>query len=295
MLHRFKDFDEHSVKNAFFANYLAAIMMLRLNDAKGLRLVHDPAHTRLASFDPTMSDVNFWGRVLFNSDDPQIKKTMMRGHGDMLAVNSGRVLDTRVEKLMKLPMQNPNTVNWTDVCANLVLMKHRFELSSSLYDNVARSLFKWDTISQGAKRRAVGDSFLYLMQADPKSNLLSRMRDLAGSTMTNDIAAAGMNLFNFNRLREDGECAGAPVSAGGTSAGNIGTTNAILGSPSSSGPTNQERDLANTMQFKSTSSTQLGSKEDAERQLKRLKHRKRTFKIIKFKAPSYMKAQGKQK
>jgi hypothetical protein len=108
------------------------------------------------------------------------------------------------------------------------------------------------------------------------------MRELAGSTMVNDIAAAAMKIVSFSRLREDGE--GAAIT--GTSAASIGSTsNAII----DSGPSEQEAALSNTMKFNKLSNHQVGGKEDAEKQNKRIKKRVRRFKAIKFKAPAHFK------
>jgi hypothetical protein len=275
--------DSYGVKNAFFANYLAALVMLRLQDLKGLLLVNDPTHAKLAKFGPNMSDVNFWGRALFFPNDPLVKKNLQHGHADMLDADAGRVLQSRIEKTMKVLLTPPDQINWQEVCGSMVLLRHRFELNSSLYDRTLKSLFKWDSLSSGARRRAVGDSFLYLMQADPKSSLLSRMRELSGSTMVNDIAAAAMKIVSFSRLREDGE--GAAIA--GTSVANIGSTsNAII----DNGPSEQEAALSNTMKFNKLSNHQVGSKEDATKQDKRIKKRVRRFKAIKFKAPAHFKS-----
>ena len=283
LVRRLQGMDSYGVKNAFFANYLAALVMLRLQDLKGLLLVNDPTHAKLAKFGPNMSDVNFWGRALFFPNDPLVKKNLQHGHADILNIDAGRVLQSRIEKTMKVLLTPPDQINWQEVCGSMVLLRHRFELNSSLYDRTLKSLFKWDSLSSGARRRAVGDSFLYLMQADPKSSLLSRMRELSGSTMVNDIAAAAMKIVSFSRLREDGE--GAAIA--GTSAASIGSTsNAII----DSSPSEQEAALSNTMKFNKLSNHQVDSKEGAEKQDKRIKKRVRRFKAIKFKAPAHFKS-----
>ena len=282
LVRRLQGMDSYGVKNAFFANYLAAVVMLRLHDLKGLLLVNDRAHAKLNKFGPNMSDVNFWGRALFFPHDPLVKKNLQHGHADMLGQDAGRVMLSRVEKTMMVPLTPPDQINWAEVCGSLVLLRHRFELNSTMFDRTVKSLFKWDSLSSGAKRRAVGDSFLFLMQADPKSSLMGRLRELSGSTMINDIAASAMKLVRFSRLKEDGEAA-----AVGTSVANVGTTsNAIV----NSGPSEQEAAISNTMKFDKLSGQQVGSKADAEKQDKRIKKRVKRFVSIKFKAPAFMKA-----
>ena len=52
---RLKNLDSIAVKNAFFANYLGALIMLKLHDLKGLSLVKDKAHSKLSKFGPTIT------------------------------------------------------------------------------------------------------------------------------------------------------------------------------------------------------------------------------------------------
>jgi hypothetical protein len=285
LVRRLQGMDSYGVKNAFFSNYLAGVIMLRLHDLKGLMLLNDPSHARLTSFSHGMSDVNFWGRAIFYPLDPLVKNALLHGHAEILDIDAGRILDSRVEKLMKIFNTKPDHINWQETVAGLILLRHRYELNSSLFDRTVNSLYKWNSLNEGSKRRAVGDAFLYLMQADPKSNLLSRMRDLAGSTMINDIGAVAMKFVNFSRLREDDAGGAVAVSVGGgTSAANIAsTTNAII----DSGPTPAQRDLANTMSFDKVSDNQVGSKSEAEKQNKRIKKRIKRFEIRTFRAPKY--------
>jgi hypothetical protein len=273
-LQRLRGMDSYGVKNAFFANYLAGLIMLKLKDLKGLVLIKDPQHARLTRFDNGMSDPNFWGRALFFPDDPLVKKNLQHGHAQMLSIDSGRILHARIEKTMRVLQQDPNTVNWQETCAGLVLLRHRYELKSSLFDKITKSLINWASLSEGAQRKAIGDSFLYLMQADPKSSLLAHMRNLANNSMINDITASAMKMVNFNRLRED-DAGGADV----TSTANIGSTsNAIL---------NTNVDIANTMTFTMQNPIQVGA---TDKDLsKRIKKRKPKFKLIKFKAPAHFK------
>jgi len=298
LVRRLVGMDSSQVKNAFFANYLAALVMLRLQDLKGLMLVNDPSHIRLTKFTGNMSDLCFWGRALFYPEDALVKKNLQFGHADLLAKESGRIFDAQIEKIMKTVLTSPDQINWSEAVAKLVLLRHRYELNSSLFDKITRSLHKWDSLNEGAKRKAVGDSFMYLMQSDNKSSLLSRMRELAGNTMRNDIQAAAMKMVSFSRIKEDGE---AVAAGGGTSAGNIGTTNsgstnaiisrgaapAVVSSPKSGAyqnePESHDQAMARIMKF--PGSRAEDNKSGKKKLIKKRKHR---FKVIKFKAPNYL-------
>ena len=112
---RLKGLDSTKVKNAFFSNYLAALIMLRLHDLKGLTLVKDKSHSKLSKFDPSMSDLNFWGRVLFHPYDPIIKRNLQYGHAEILDLESGRILLSRIDKIIGIIYQNPQIIEWDEV------------------------------------------------------------------------------------------------------------------------------------------------------------------------------------
>jgi len=296
LVRRLTGMDSTQVKNAFFANYLGALVLLRLQDLKGLMLFNDRTNIRLTKFTSNMSDLCFWGRALFYPEDALVKANLQYGHADVLAREAGRIFDSQIEKIMKVVLTPPEQVNWSETVARLVILRHRFELSSSMYDKIVRSLHKWDTLNEGSKRKAVGDAFMYLMQSDNKSTLLGRLRELAGSTMTNDIQAAAMKMISFGRLKEDE--GGSVASGGGTSAANIGTTssggsNAIISRGTSSSseksgayqdePETHDQAMARIMKFP----TREGDKKDGKKKL--IKKRKHRFKVIKFKAPNYLK------
>ncbi len=276
LVRRLHGADEGKVKNAFLANYIAALVMLKLQDLKGLMLVNDRAHAKLTSFADGMSDINFWGRALFYPKDPLVKGAMQFGHADILAHESGRILDSRVQKIMLVPLTAPEQVNWDEAVANLLLLKHRYSVASSYYNRVAFALHKWDSLNEGSKRKAVGDAFMYLMQADPRSNLLSRMRELSGTSMMRDLSTLAMRIVKFARIQED-------EGGAGTVAGNVGScslpvfgsgTNAIIKQATTNNPA-----LDNAYVYKAG--------EDPEHwKAKRIKKRVRKFKLIKFRAPT---------
>lgn len=290
---RLKGADSDQVKNAFFANYLSALLMVRLHDLKGLQLVRDPAHSKLTRFENGMSDLNFWGRALFYPHDPLVKGALAFGHADILAKESGRILHSRIQKLMMTPMTEPSKVDWEETVASLAILRHRFELTSTHFGKIGSALQRWETLNDAGKRKAVGDAFMYLMQADPKSNLLSRMRELAGTTMLNDIKALAMKVVSFKRL---GECRrslnedGEVVSASGfgtTGMPVFGSTNNII-KPAAADT------MANQYGYQNKSSTQVKGAEQSDAKDKLIKKRKKRFKAIRFKAPEGFKVRKKQ-
>lgn len=278
LVQRLKGLDSSSVINAFFANYLAGLLLLKLQDSKGLILINDKQHAKLTSFQSGMSDITFWGRATFYPSDDLVKRSLQHGHAQVLDKMASRILDTRVHKLISVVMGPPSAVDWQELVVSLVILKHRFEINSSYFNKIVLALHNWDNLSSSARRSVVSSSFGYLTQSDPKSALLSRMRELSGSSMLGDVKAMLTKLISFKQLREDdggGE---------GTSTGNIATgdqavtNNAII---SRFGPDNA---MAGLLTIKGPAPMQVGD-EKKKRKLGHVK-RQRSFKLIKFKMPT---------
>lgn len=290
---RLKGVDSDQVKNAFFANYLASLVLVRLHDLKGLQLVKDPAHSKLSKFEAGMSDLNFWGRALFYPHDPLVKRSLTFGHADLLDKEAGRIMHSRVQKLMAVPLTDPTKVGWDEVIASLIILKHRFELASAYFVKLVQALQRWETLSDAGKRKAVGDAFMYLMQSDPKSNLLARLRELAGTTMLNDIKALAMKVISFKRLgecrrtlNEDGEV--VSTSGFGTAAMPVfGGANNII-KPAA------VDNMANQYGYQNKGSLQVKGADKVDAKSKLIKKRKRAFKAIRFKAPEGFKVRKNQ-
>ncbi len=184
-------------------------------------------------------------------------------------------------------MKPPEQINWTEVVASLYLFRHRFGLNSSYYDKVLRALARWDSIADVAKEKAVYDSFMYLMQADSKSGLLSRLRDLTGKSMLVGFAELARKVTNIVRLKEprNGIFEDDGGAAAGTSAGNIANGDGAVGSGNSiidQLGSDMGNNVLEPYQFLSMKKKKGANGEKFEK----IKKRERKFKLIKFKAPS---------
>lgn len=279
ILNRLMGADEKKVKDGFFSNYLAALLLLKLQDLKGLMLINDRSHSKLTRFSDSMSDVNFWGAALFYPKNPEVRNRLQPGHADALATEAGRIMDHRVQWLMKVPMTAPEQVHWMEVIGSLVLLKMRFGENSSYFRNIVNYLSRWETLSEGDKKRAVSQSFMYLMQSDPKSKLLPRMRTLAGSLLLKKVADVAQTVVGFKRIMEDNAIVGSDAGTGGkadcTSVGNVNTN------------------LQGLFKLEKMAKTQVTKKgKYIFRDNKLIKKKAKKFKARKFKAPSSLKATG---
>jgi hypothetical protein len=285
------------VRNAFFANYLAALVMLKVQDIKGLMLINDHNHAKLTKFSSSMSDLNFWGRVLFYSDDSEIKQRMNAADAKLLARMSARVSAVRVQKTMRVPLTTPEAVNWHDVIASVLLLQHTFGLQSSYFNNILRTLYKWDSINISAKQKAINDALMFMMQSDPGSKLIPHLRRLSNLVMVNRLGSVSQRVIGFSRTgsiheTEDG-------GAVGTGAVATGGGNAILNPSgpninSQSGHPDTSQDIQNALgglyKLNKMAPNQITKKgRFTIRNGKLIKKRVKDFSPRRFKEPEFMK------
>lgn len=288
-LNRLQGATYEQVKNSFFANYLAALLLLRLQDIKGLMMINDPHHSKLTKFADRMSDVNFWGRALFYPNCQEVKSRLVPGHDKILSKQALKILDARIHKIMKVPLTAPEQIHWDDVIGSVLLLKHRFGLNSSYFTHITNSLYKWDTISDAEKKRTVNQAFMYLMQSDYHSMLLQRLRVLSSSIMIKGVDKVAQKIIGFRKLAEDdGGDATSTSAVASTSEQNA----IVAGKGCATATTSQDMQsvLAGLYKLKKKATDQVTKKSGIVfKDGKIVKRKVKTFVARKFKAPDYLK------
>lgn len=286
-----------TVRNAFFANYVTALLMLKLQDLKGLLLINDHGHSKLTKFSSTMSDLNFWGRAMFYSSDSDVKARMGADEAKILTRAASRVSTSRVQKIMQVPMTAPDAVNWNEAIGALLLLQHTFNLKSSYFNSILRALYQWDSVNVGTKQKAINDSLMFMMQSDSSSKVIPHLRKLSNLIMTHKIGSVAQRIVGFTKLHEDdgGGEAGADA---GTSAANIGTNNAILNPSgtynSQSGWPDDSQNVQNALgglyKLSKMAPKQITKRgRFTIRNGKMIKKRVKNFVLRRFKAPAFLK------
>lgn len=218
-LNQIRNMKANAIANAYVANYIAALTIIRAGDEKGMKLLNDKAHTSLKKFSASMSRPNFWGFVVFNSDNPSIKKIINATAADELAKNAGRVVAARRQKLQSFTTMTADKINWTDASYSIKLLKVRFELSYSKIDNIANGIYAWDSLDEMAKGDLLYNVFAFLMQADNESDLLPRLRAMTDNkylTVNSIVSTMGQKLNKVFRMFEDDGAIAAGDEAIGT-------------------------------------------------------------------------------
>ena len=227
-----------AIANAYVANYVAALTIIRAHDEKGMHLLNDKSHIKMDKFGTSMSRPNFWGFIVYNSDVKNIKKIILPTTANELAKNAGRIVGSRRTKLQSYTTMTDNQINWTDAAYSIKLLKVRFELTNSNLDNIANGIYGWDSLDEMAKGDLFQNVFTFLMQSDNESDLLPVMRRLTNNkylTVNSIASTLGQKINKVFRVFEDdgagdtGDIGTGPPGAGvnvsmpdGTSAQDVG-------------------------------------------------------------------------
>jgi hypothetical protein len=268
-----KNMSAIAIANAYVANYIAALLLIRCNDNQGLRLLRDKQHVKLNKFSNNMSRPNFWGYIVFNSKEKNIASLLSQTTIKDLIQNAGRIISSRRLKLQTYTTLTDDKINWTDAAYSIKLLKTRFELNNSKLDNIANGIYFWDSLDEMAKGDLLYNVFSFLIQSDNDSNLLPRLRYLTDNkylTVNSIVSTIGQKLNKVFRIFEDGE-------NGGDSGGEGGEQPSGDNSQPNSGATTS-KDVG-TLPFKFDNG-------------KIIKRRKRNWKIRKWKDPFISKKLG---
>jgi hypothetical protein len=289
-LEKLKGASARDVRNAFAANYVAALLFLKLQDLSGLKLINDHGHSNLTKFSSTMSDLNFWGRALFYSNDADVKSRMKEDEAKVLSKAAAKVSAARVQKIMKVPLTAPDAVNWNEALGAILLLQYTFTLQSSYFNGIIRTLHKWESVSASAKQKAINDALMFMMQSDSSSCLIPHLRKLSNLVSIAPINAVAQRIVSFAKLNETD--AGGAVSTGAVASGSNAivtpnSANSQTGHPDTS--QNLNNDLGGLYRLKKMATNQLTKKgRFTIRNGKLIKKKVKEFAPKKFTAPEFL-------
>lgn len=282
-----------TVRNAFFANYVTALLLLKIQDLKGLMLINDHSHSMLTKFSSTMGDLNFWARAMFYSNDADVKNRMSKDEAKILAGFAKNITTSRIQKIMKVPLTAPDSIDWNEAIAALKLTQNTFELQSSYFNTIVRTLYNWDKANVGAKQKAVNDALMFMMQSDPSAKVIPHLRKLSNLVMTGKLGSVAQRVVGF--MKEDGDAAGV------TSTANVASSNAIVspGVNSQSGYDTSKPDIQDVLgglyKLNKMAPKQITKKgRFTIRAGKLIKKKVKSFEPKKFKAPDFLKPVKKE-
>ncbi len=211
--------------NAYTANLLAALLLVATNSRTGIRALHDPEHANLQKLSPEMSDLNFWGAVVFYPDKKHVKPYLSAETSATLWKSAKRIFKERIRNIHK-PISTDisfNTVDWAEQSDNMRIITLRFENRTKAINIIRAGIPTFDFLDQAAQNDVIQKTYMLLLRHDPASRLLSELRKTQNANL---LGAAGVEAKNslirsVNKIAEDSKQLGE-TAAGATGAAAVG-------------------------------------------------------------------------
>ena len=203
--------------DAYLSTLFASLLLLKLQDSKAKKLIHDTEHMRLRKYSPSMSPLNFWGMVLFNPDVKEIKNVLSPITFKQLWKTGHRFLSPRIKNIHSTISQNA-PIDWDLQAENMRVVLLRLEARNQNTQIIKDGIISWDELNVGDKETVLAKVFYLIMQHAPTSPLIGRLREMANKILltankqSSDKENTMLDIRSINRLAEDGEVAGGESS-----------------------------------------------------------------------------------
>lgn len=248
------------ILQAFLANYVANLIISRVGDVASLAFINSRGST-YKHFSTAMGPVDFWAYVLFVASPKELKKYLSEPVISQVKQDAGRILDSRVEKVVAACKKPADLINWQEAIYSIMLLAVRFEINFPALQGIVRALHNWEKTGAAARAAAISQSLRFLKMTDPDSQLIVPLTNMTSrgfiSNIINPLDTISNKVKGIFRVAED-DAAPAAVNADNPQAGQE-TTQAGAISPL---PRNIFKDG------------------------KIIRRRKRNFKVLKWKDPS---------
>ena len=208
---RYAGKDAWTLMNIYFATVLMAAIIYKVNDKKGLRLLRDKTHYKLASWDKDMSPLNFWGYPIWKSSTTTVKKLIGVKAAAQLFKTVRKTAPSQPRYLhMDLSFGNDVPIEWSDHFKTMHLLQQLEGMASERVNHLLVNVFKYEELSLDQRVKTLSKLFYYVQQFIPSSPLFLRLKAIQDDVLLN---ANGENeqmtqemklLAGVNALIEDG-------------------------------------------------------------------------------------------
>ncbi len=184
-LDQIKHMHGHDICSAYTATLLASMLLLRTQTKGAVPLIKDMKHSTLKHKpDATMSQLNFWGTMVFSPYIAAMKDSISPETTSELKKLSGRITKQRVEKIHKTLSSGSFVQDWDLQEDNAKMIAMRLETRSQSINTAIAGIRHWDDIELSDKNTVIAKVFYYLQQHVHGSPLLGPLRQLASNTLT---------------------------------------------------------------------------------------------------------------
>ncbi len=224
---RYAGKDAYALMNIYFATVLMCIIFYQADDAKGLRLIRDKTHYRMARWDPQMSQLNFWGYVIWHASSPAVKKLIGAKAAAAIFKVARRATASQSRYLhMDLSFGRDVPLEYEDHRKTLHLLQQLDGMNTDRVNTLLDGVFSFGASSHDAQVKTIAKLYYYVMQFIPTSPLLIRLKAIQAelllnangenNQMTHDTLMQERLLVQVNALVEDVEGGEDAAPSGGS-------------------------------------------------------------------------------
>ncbi len=218
--------DVWSLINIYIGVLLASIVIYKAQDKRGMHYVRDKHHHRLTAWSSEMSQLNFWGYVVWHSKQAKVAKLLKSDVAKQMAKIASKVPAQWVRFLhMELSFGEHLPIDWHahQKTIDWFIQHSKGPINDRLL-SLIKDGFAYDTLSYDEKVKYLPKLYFFVQQYVPTTTLRLRLiriqeKLLAGGDESEVVMAPKQKL-----LGEDGEIA---VDVGSASEAPMTTTSAL--------------------------------------------------------------------
>lgn len=216
--------DHDEIAGSYLATLIAIQFLLKTKNKKVLKYVKDSkTNAAMKKFDPSMSELNFWGLVLFYPERKEVKEVLNPLVYRKLWKTGHRFLTSRIKTIhTKLSNQSSLLVDWHEQAENLRVVTLRLEQRDNSMNIIRRGIMDWNSLTLDEKETVMAKVYYFVTRYISSSPLVGLLREVSDELLlnanderkTSDIKMSEID--KMTKLKEDGE------GGGGDAGGSVG-------------------------------------------------------------------------
>ena len=207
---RYSGKDAYTIVNIYFATVFMAVILYKAQDARGIRMLKDRTHYKLASWDVQMSPLNFWGYPIWKASSPPVKKLIGPKAAGMIFKIARRAAPSWSRYLhMDLSFGKDVPIDWVDHFKTLHTLQQFDGMNTDRINILMKGVFLYDTATHDQRVKTITKLFYFVNQFIPTSPLFIRIKAIQDELLLNangenDQMVQEMKLLTvINALAED--------------------------------------------------------------------------------------------
>lgn len=183
---RYSGKDAWTILNIYIATVLMSILIYKVNDVKGMRMLKDKSNYRLTSWNKDMSPLNFWGYPVWRASQPAVKKLIGNKAAQQIFKIARRAAPSAPRLLhMDLSFGKDVPIDWNDHRKTIYLLQQFEGLNTDRINSLVSGIFNYDTLSRDQKVKILAKLFYYVNQFIPTSPLFIRIKAIQDELLLN--------------------------------------------------------------------------------------------------------------